>query len=240
MQAAPVGSAATTHPGVSQVDRRVPVPLDRAPWIALVRVQTELGARCSGFLVAPQVVMTAAHCLFLPRVRRFIRPESVHVLVGYEAGHFRAHARVTGFTVAAGYRPLDEAGTAGADRAVLVLERRVAPVEDVLAEAPVPAMLPASVRLGGYGQDRDEIAVADPACRLTGEAADGQGRPLLAHDCDAARGTSGAPLLWQQPDGRWAAVGIQVAATAGGAGGFAVPLGLPAAVVTPSGRSADR
>ena len=212
-------------PGVGPADRRVPVDPVRAPWTALVRVQTELGERCTGFMVAPQVAVTAAHCLYLPRVGGFIQPGSVHVLLGYRFGQYAGHARVRRFTVPAAYRPGDEAATAGADRAVLVLDHRLLPASEALAEAPVPP-LPAAVLLGGYGQDRDEVIVAEPGCRVLGERPDGQGRPLLVHDCQATRGTSGAPLLWRRPDGRWAAIGIQIAAEAA-SGGVAVPLREP-------------
>ncbi len=183
--------------------------------------------------------MTAAHCLFLPRVRRFIQPGSVHVLVGYDRGRYQAHARVSAFRVADGYQPMDEGRSGGADRAVLVLDHAVVPEADVLPTAQPPAA-PVPVRLGGYGQDRDERAVADPACTLTAWIVDGAGRPLLAHDCEATRGTSGAPLLWRRPDGRWDAIGVQIGASVSGAGGVAVPLGASAGAAIPSGRPADR
>ncbi len=224
-------------PGVGAADRREPIEPARAPWTALVRVQTELGERCTGFMVAPQVAVTAAHCLYLPKVGGFIRPDSVHVLLGYRFGRYAGHARVVRFTVPDAYRPGDEAATAGADRAVLVLDRRLLPASEALAVSPVPT-LPAAVLLGGYGQDRDEVVVAEPGCRVLGERPDGEGRPLLVHDCEATRGTSGAPLLWRRPDGLWAAIGIQVAAEAM-SGGVAVPLQEPGAA-TAAGRSADR
>ena len=236
---APPASAADTAlpPGIGTDDHRVAVDVRQPPWNSLVRVQTELGGRCTGFLVSPQVVVTAAHCLFLPRVRHFIRPESVHVLLAYRTGLYAGHARVRHFTVPPAYQPLDETGTAGADRAVLVLEHRLLPMSEILPVAPVPDLLPAPLRLGGYGQDRDEVAIADPGCRLVGRTADGQGRPLLVHDCEATRGTSGAPLLWRRPDGRWAAIAIQIESMVRGAGGRAVPLADPP---TPSDRPEDR
>ena len=212
-------------PGVGPADRRLPVDPARAPWTALVRVQTELGERCTGFMVAPQVAVTAAHCLYLPRVGRFIQPGSIHVLLGYRFGRYAGHARVMRFTIPQAYRPGDEAATAGADRAVLILDHRLVPASEALAVASVPS-LPAAVRLGGYGQDRDELIVAGPGCRVLGRRSDGQGRPLLAHDCQATRGTSGAPLLWRRPDHGWAAIGIQIEAEAA-SGGVAVPLQEP-------------
>ncbi len=214
-------------PGVEPADRRLPVDATRAPWTALVRVQTELGERCTGFMVAPQVAVTAAHCLYLPRVGGFIQPGSVHVLLGYRFGHYAAHARVVRFTVPGAYRPGDEVATAGADRAVLVLDHRLLPGSEVLAVAPVPS-LPAAILLGGYGQDRDEVIVAEAGCHVLDVRPDGQGRPLLVHDCQATLGTSGAPLLWRRPDGRWAAIGIQIAAEAA-SGGVGVPLQEPSA-----------
>ncbi len=212
-------------PGMGPADRRLPVDAARAPWTALVRVQTELGERCTGFMVAPQVAVTAAHCLYLPRVGGFIQPSSVHVLLGYRFGRYAGHARVVRFTIPQAYRPGNETATAGSDRAVLILDHRLLPASEALALALVPP-LPAAVLLGGYGQDRDEVLVAEPGCHVLGERSDGQGRPLLVHDCQATRGTSGAPLLWRQPDGRWAAIGIQIAAEAA-SGGVAVPLQQP-------------
>ncbi|MCQ8277158.1 trypsin-like serine protease [Acetobacteraceae bacterium KSS8] len=215
-------------PGVGQDDRRVPVPLDAAPFRSLLRVQTELGARCTGFLLAPNLVMTAAHCLYLPKVAHYLLPSSVHVLLGYRAGAYRAHARARAFRIAPGYDSRRESATAGADRAILVLDRPIGTAADVLGLASPPATLPAPATLAGYGQDRDEVAVAAQGCAVIGLARDGQGRPLLAHDCQATAGTSGAPLLMRQADGHWVAIGVQIEARVGPAGGLAGGLAVPA------------
>jgi protease YdgD len=228
-------------PGVAASDRRKPVDLQDGPWRWLVRVQTELGGRCTGVVVAPRVVETAAHCLFLSRTGNFIQPTSVHVLLGYRQGQYVAHARVARFVIPDGYDPRQEDRTAALDRATLILSTPL-PVPGGGAPVAPPPPDGATVRLGGYGQDRDELAVADPDCRVVGRSADGGGRPLLAHDCEATRGTSGAPLLWQAPDGHWAAVGLQIEAAGDGAGGRAVPLETPgsAAASPAAGRTAGR
>ncbi len=212
-----------------------PVPIDAAPWRGLVRVQTELGDRCTGFLVAPSVAITAAHCLFLPAVGRFIQPGSVHVLLRYRMGRFAAHARVRRFIVPRLYDPRSERASAGSDRAVLLLDHAIGASDDSLR---LSASLPAvgtRVRLGGYGQGREEIAVAGPTCRITGEQADATGQIVIADDCAVVRGISGAPLLVHDADGAWRVIGVQIEGVVGMPGGFAASL-----AATGSDSSSDR
>ncbi len=175
-------------------------------------------------------MVTAAHCLFQRRTGRYVRPGSVHFLLGYSAGGFAGHARAESFVIAPGYDPLREAETAGADWAVLTLDAALGTPGRVLALAagsPAPGAGQA-VWLGGYDQDRAEVIEVDAGCHLLGTVRDGEGRALLGHDCHATRGTSGAPLLRQEgagqgANGRWQVVGIEIGASAGAAGGVAVP-----------------
>ena len=217
--------AALLLPGLSAGVPLRPVPLGEPPWWALLRVQTELGARCTGFLIAPAVAVTAAHCLFVPRAGHFLRPGSVHVLWHYRMGRYDAHARVLRFVVSPLYDPHEQARTAGLDRAVLVLDHPIAPAAQVLKPAgaiPAPGTV---LRLAGYGQDRDELAVQGPSCRITGRRQDATGHVVIAHDCAGTRGTSGAPLLALGADGAWQAVGVQIEARVGSAGGLAAAFG---------------
>lgn len=217
-------------PGLGAEDPRRPVA-DRAayPWRALGRVQTELGARCTGVAIAPRTVLTAAHCLIAPRTRRPVRPGSVHVLIGYHQGAWAVHARVADFTLGEGYDPARR-GPPGADWALLHLadalpSRLLVPLAPG-EERPLPAGTP--LALAGYQQDRPEVLLADKECRALGPARDRAGHLLLRHDCAGTRGASGAPLLTRLSDGSWAVAGVVAQADGSRAGGVAVPAsGVP-------------
>jgi protease YdgD len=208
-------------PGVGADDPRRPVNRRLQPWESLGRVQTELGGRCTGVLVAPNRVLTAAHCLVAPRTGRLVQPRSVHFLLGYERGEWTAQARATSFAVGEGYDP--QRGEAGADWALLTLDQRLGPPHrplPLLRQVP-PPRTPAM--LAGYQQDRPEVLLADSQCRILGLNRPRSGLATLVHDCAGTRGSSGAPLLVQLPNGTWAVAGVAAAVSADMALGFAVP-----------------
>jgi protease YdgD len=213
-------------PGVGASDPRRPVDRDALPWRAIGRVQTELGGRCTGVLVAPDKVLTAAHCLVAPRTGQYVQPRSVHFLLGYHMGEWTARARVASFLAAPDYVPRQ--GPMGADWALLTLEQRIGTpgrILPLLREAPPPR---SPLMLGGYQQDRPEVLMADTGCRVIGVQRAGGAPPTLMHDCAGTRGSSGAPLLARGPDGAWGVVGVQAAASADLALGHAAPAGAVA------------
>jgi protease YdgD len=211
----------TLLPGVGANDPRQVVDRTVAPWRALGRVQTELGGRCTGVLVGPGTVLTAAHCLVAPRTGRFVQPRSVHFLLGYDRGEWVARAGVTGFVAAPEYRP--GRGPAGADWALLTLDAPVGSADRVLPLLRTPPPPRSAAMLGGYQQDRPEVLLADTGCRVIGLQRDAGGMASLAHDCAGTRGSSGAPLLVRDAAGRWAVAGVQAAAAAEMAFGRAAP-----------------
>lgn len=221
-----------TRPGIGPGDARHPVDMNALPWRAIGRVQTELGGRCTGFLLAPTIVETAAHCLYIYRTDRFILPRDVHFLRAYSRGNFSAHSRVKSFLIPPGYDPHREAETAGFDRATLFLSQPVVTPADVLRVTRQTPHIGDGVTLGGYEQDFGEIVISDTACHVTGTGRDGGGRLLITHDCDATRGSSGAPLLTEK-DGQWEVIGVQVLANAGKGGAAASLLPSPASDTSP-------
>ncbi|WP_244894903.1 trypsin-like serine peptidase [Acetobacter indonesiensis] len=220
------GPAYRTHlAGVGQNDPRTRVDVTQMPWSAIGRVQTELGSRCTGFLISPVLVETAGHCLWLSQTKRFIRPSSVHFLLGYSGDHFVAHARVIRTIIPPDYATDKEAATAGLDHATLVLDHPIAKPENVFhVTASTADITPGtSVLLGGYEQNQPDIITADLNCHITGLSDDQNGHPLFTHDCSGTHGSSGAPVLTKTAQG-WQVLGVQVQANTAGNGGRAVPL----------------
>ena len=190
------------------------------PWSAVGRLQIPGVSRCTAVLIAPQVAVTAAHCLYGRRLGRFAPPSSVNVLFGYDAGKFTRHVTASSYAVMPGFNPQSQFG-GGADLALVRFAKAVGSRVVPLAE---DAGADVAVMLGGYGQDRAEVVLADPACVTRGLSAGRDGKPMLVHNCNGTRGTSGGPVFSRLPDGTWALAGIQVASNTYGVGGAAVPV----------------
>lgn len=213
---------AMLRPGIGAEDPRQAVDPEAEPWRALGRVQTELGTRCTGALIGPRTVLTAAHCLIAPRAQHLVQPGSVHFMLGYHLGRYVAHARVTAYSVGPGFRAAPP-GPGGADWALLTLDQAVGTpgrILRLLREPPAPRT---PLMLGGYQRDRPEVLMADTGCRSLGLQRGGDGQPLLVHDCAGTRGVSGAPVLAHGPDGHWAIAGVASSVSPDIALGRAVP-----------------
>jgi protease YdgD len=193
-------------------DPRAPVDITQPPWSALGRVHNDaLGGRCTGTLIGPRTVLTAAHCTVSFRTGCFLQPSSLHFVLGYHRGSHRGHSQVASFVVAPGFELAS--GPSGADWALLTLETPLAaagrPLRLVEPSDGLPEGLQAyPVALAGYQQDRKEVLMGDLDCRVAAVIPDSGGRPMLRHTCAATRGVSGAPLLARTPAGHWAVAGV--------------------------------
>lgn len=205
---------------------RTRVDVLEMPWRAIGKLQAVAGSlrmTCTAALVGPRTVLSAAHCLYNVRTRRFFLPSSLHFVVGLEGQGFAAATVAEALVIGPGYDPNDAGATRGSDWALITLAAPMAAGTPLL---PVARRLPAAgaaVMVGGYAQDNPNVLTADTECHVTGFAVDGRGRRLILHDCAAPHGVSGAPLLIKGNTG-WSIVGINVARARTGAVGLAVTL----------------
>lgn len=89
--------------GIKGDDNRIIVEAREYPWSAIGRLNNGLGGYCSGALIGPRLVLTAAHCLWNHKTKRWLAAESLHFVAGYSRGEYLAHDIARTFTTAPGF-----------------------------------------------------------------------------------------------------------------------------------------
>lgn len=161
-------------------------------WEAVGRLDLGGEAFCTGTLIAADLVLTAAHCLFSPRSGAMIEASAISFRAGWRNGAAIAYRGVRRAVVPSGYHFEDSNKIAriAQDIAVIELDQPIRlPSVQPFATAAVPRAGD-EVGVVSYARDRAEAPSLQSLCTVLQREAD-----VLALSCEADFGASGAPVF---------------------------------------------
>ena len=165
---------------------------DSKGWNAVGRLNLGDRGFCTGTLIAPDLVLTAAHCLFDKETGARIDARDIKFLAGLRNGRAEAYRNVSRAVAHPdyAYSGEDDLERTAFDVAVLELDQpiRLPSIQPISTTS--PPSLGDEVGVVSYAQDRAEAPSLQQICHVIDGSIN-----VLVLSCDVDFGSSGAPIF---------------------------------------------
>lgn len=174
-----------------------------APWQSIGRVNVagySSTSMCSGTLIAPNLVLTAAHCLYNKKTQKPFPVDDLLFIAGVRREEYSARLEPACFFADKDYLPRQKPKLRDVhdDVGLIVLKEpsTLPPVPALTLEEAAVLTKDTRFQSVGYRRSRRFLPTVVEACKVMGTTED-----AWVTDCASEAGASGGPLLVETPNG---------------------------------------
>ncbi len=161
-------------------------------WQAVGRINMKGAGFCTGALIAPDLVLTAAHCMYHPKTGALLKPSAIEFLAGWRSGRAAAHRNARRIVIHENYIAGRDVkiNKVSTDIAIIELEHPITTNAVKAFERHDALKKGDIVKVVSYAQDRSEVPSIEEPCEVMR-----RDPRALVLTCNVDYGASGSPIF---------------------------------------------